>query len=118
VAHVAKAAELDDAWSQYLVGANLYNGTPSLKIAAQPAEGMLWIKRSAQQCHSDALRFLASHGQGAIEGCRDPNPGLARDFFASDPPAIWRWAGALACCGLVALLWLRRARARVVGQNE
>jgi hypothetical protein len=107
-----RAAELDDAWSQYLVGMNLYNGMPSLRIPAQPAEGLLWIKRSAQQCHPEALRFLASHGQGAIEGCRDPNSAVPRDLLAWDSPATWRWAGVLVSFGLVWLLWLRRARAR------
>jgi tetratricopeptide (TPR) repeat protein len=108
-----RAAELDDAWSQYLVGANLYNGMPSLKISAQPAEGLLWIKRSAQQCHPEALRFLAAHGQGQMAGCQDPDFKVPRELLAWGSAATWRSAGTLVCCGLVVLLLLSRARARV-----
>jgi hypothetical protein len=100
-----RAAELDDPWSQFVVGSNLYNGMPDLKISPRQAEGLIWIKRAAQQCSRDALNFLAAHGQKGPEGC----PGTTN---ATESAFEWRLGGVLTCLAL-ALVLMRRMRGRI-----
>jgi Domain of unknown function (DUF4034) len=67
--YLLKAAELEDAWSQFTVGSNIYNGIPSLHKAADQEEGLLWVRRSAQQCFPAAIRFLAAHQDATQIDC-------------------------------------------------
>lgn len=65
-----KAAEQNDSWAQFIVGQEMYQGEPSLHRAPDPAGGLAWIRRSADQCYADAERFLAEHGERRATGCK------------------------------------------------
>jgi hypothetical protein len=59
---------------------------------ASEARGLAWIRRSANQCQQDAIRFLTSDGYPAGPGCRPQSgrPGeLVARYFSGLPPWIW-----------------------------
>jgi hypothetical protein len=71
---LVRAAEQNDAWSQFVVGNTTYRGEPTLKLAPDQTTGLMWIRRSAQQCFPDAVQFLAAHGETPRTDCeRQPN---------------------------------------------
>jgi hypothetical protein len=65
-----KAAEQNDSWAQFIVGKEMYHGESTLHKAPDPAAGLAWIRRSADQCYPEAARFLAEHGQPRATGCK------------------------------------------------
>jgi hypothetical protein len=106
---LARAAELGDPWAQFVVGSNTYDGIPSLHKSADQAAGLIWIRRSAQQCFPAALRFLAAHGEIQPSQC-------SRNAFIWWE-ALLRWGGPALLTSLV-LAWMqtRRTRARAPGE--
>jgi len=56
-----KAAELNQPWSQFVLGKTIYEGCPELNIKKDERAGLVWIERSAHLCHPDAVEFLTSH---------------------------------------------------------
>jgi hypothetical protein len=106
---LVRAAELDDPWAQFLVGSNTYDGIPSLQKSPDQAAGMIWIRRSAQQCFPDALRFLAAHGEVQPSQCR-------RNTFIWWE-ALLRFGGpALLTSLILGWMQIRRARAAATGE--
>jgi hypothetical protein len=108
---LVRAAELDDPWAQFIVGSNTYDGIPSLQKSADQAAGLIWIRRSAQQCFPDALRFLAAHGEVRPSQC-------SRNAFGG----IWweallRW-GAPALLTSLILAWVQTRRTRARAPDE
>lgn len=64
-----RAAALNDPWSQLVVGLTIYNGCSDLNLPANRSLGLVWIKRSANQCFSDADLFMGIHGRGVAARC-------------------------------------------------
>ena len=56
------AAELGDAYSQFLVGTRLYAGVPPT-LASNQQQGLAWIRKSADQGYEEAKQFLEQIGQ-------------------------------------------------------
>lgn len=98
-----KAAEQNDSWAQFVVGREMYRGEPSLRMAPDPVGGLVWIRRSADQCYPEAERFLADHGEKRASTCRRRS--LARGWETVLPAA----AGPLVV-SLVSLIVAARRR--------
>jgi len=56
-----RAAELDDAWSQFAVGKTIYQGCTDLNVPADREAGLVWIRRAARQNFAEAEDFLREH---------------------------------------------------------
>jgi hypothetical protein len=95
-----KAADQNDSWAQFIVGKEMYHGEPTLHMVADQAAGLVWIRRSADNCYPDAAGFLAEHGQPRASGCKRRSSGLgwAELVRAAAGPAlvslILGWMGA------------------------
>ncbi|MBN9168429.1 MAG: hypothetical protein J0J11_00635, partial [Microbacterium sp.] len=73
-----RAAELQQPWSQFVLGKTIYDGCPELNIKRDEKAGLVWIQRSARLCHPEAVHFLADHD-------------LPGECASSDPyEYIWR----------------------------
>lgn len=77
---VASAAGLNDPWSQFAFGETIYRGCADLDLPANPRLGLLWIRRSANQCFADADGFMRVHGHFVPARC--PKTGAARSTGA------------------------------------
>jgi hypothetical protein len=53
-----KAANLNDAWSQFAVGKTLMQGCPEIHLSVNHNAGMKWIRRSAEQGFPEAVAYL------------------------------------------------------------
>jgi len=53
-----RAAELDDAWSQFAVGKTIYQGCADINVPADREAGLVWIRRAANQHFGEAEDFL------------------------------------------------------------
>ena len=58
----ALGAELGDAYSQFQYGMQLYHGAPPT-FAPNPTQGLLWIKKAAEQGDAGAQQFLVRIGK-------------------------------------------------------
>jgi hypothetical protein len=56
-----RAAELDDAWSQFAVGKTIYQGCADINVPADREAGLVWIRRAAEQNFAEARDFLRQH---------------------------------------------------------
>ena len=99
-----KAAEQNDSWAQFVVGREMYQGEPTLHKAPDPPAGLVWIRRSADQCYPEAARFLAEHGEPRATGCkrRSNDVGWAELARVAVGPAL------VSLIPLVSLLLARR----------
>lgn len=59
----ALAAELGDVYSQFQYGMQLYHGVPPI-FAPNQTQGLLWIKKAAEQGDGGAQQFLIQVGKG------------------------------------------------------
>lgn len=59
----ALGAELGDPYSQFQYGMQLYHGAPPT-FAPNPAQGLLWIRKAAEQGDAGAQKFLVQVGKG------------------------------------------------------
>jgi hypothetical protein len=53
-----RAANLNDAWSQFAVGKTLIQGCPEVNVAADHSAGMIWIRRAAGRDFPEAVAYL------------------------------------------------------------
>ncbi|HEY2676216.1 MAG TPA: DUF4034 domain-containing protein [Steroidobacteraceae bacterium] len=56
---IKKAADLNDAWSQFTVGLTLLQGCPEIHLGVDKKAGLTWIQRSALQGFPEAVAFLS-----------------------------------------------------------
>jgi hypothetical protein len=68
---------LNDPWAQFVVGKEKYGGEPALQMAPDPAGGLVWIRRSADQCYPAAVGFLAERGERGRSECKRRSDGLS-----------------------------------------
>jgi hypothetical protein len=105
-----KAAEQNDPWAQWLVGQGTYDGMPTLHKAPDQQAGLLWIRRSAEQCFPDAVQFLAARGEKPSADCKRARSGREREWWERLIPA----AGVLLTSLITALAAALRKRAQPV----
>lgn len=66
---LTSAAALGDRWSQFTVGLTIARGCPDLDLSANRPLGLLWIRRSANQCSPDADSFMRIRGHFVPAKC-------------------------------------------------
>jgi tetratricopeptide (TPR) repeat protein len=103
-----KAAEQNDSWAQWVVGHGTYDGVPTLHKAPDQQAGLVWIRRSAEQCFPDAVQFLTARGEKPSTDCKRRRTGGEREWWAALIPA----AGVLLTSLLTALAAALRKRAQ------
>jgi TPR repeat protein len=103
---LVRAAEQNDPWAQFVVGHGTYDGLPTLHKAPDQQAGLVWIRRSATQCFSDAVQFLAVHGEKQYASCKRHSTGSG-DWWA----ALARIAGGALLTSLVTG-WMAVSRKR------
>ena len=107
-----KAAELNEPWSQFVVGKTIYQGCPDINVAPDQAAGLAWIRRAANQCHQEAITFLSSHNYVTPTGCSSQTGPLgdlpARYFTWWSRFVPWDLGGGLAVAVLTLVLIKRR----------
>jgi hypothetical protein len=81
-----KAAEHNDSWAQWVVGHSTYHGMPALRKAPDQQAGLVWIRRSAERCFPDAVRFLAARGEKPSTDCKRRRSGGEREWWETLVP--------------------------------
>jgi hypothetical protein len=84
---LTRAAEQNDPWAQFFLGHSVYDGIATLHKAPDPQAGLAWIRRSAQQCFPDAVKFLAARGEKTTADCKRRMAG-DREWWAVLLPAL------------------------------
>jgi Domain of unknown function (DUF4034) len=102
-----QAAEQNDAWAQWVVGHSTHDGVPTLHKAPDEQAGLVWIRRSAEQCFPDAVRFLAARGEKPSADCNRRRSGGDRPWWA----ALIQIAGPALLTSLVTV-WMAASRKR------
>jgi len=104
-----RAAELKQPWSQFVLGKTIYDGCPELNIERDQKAGLVWIQRSARQCHPEAMQFLTNHDLPGECPSSDPYEyiwrRLAKWWFGGVGYAV---GGTAVVVLLLALLKIRR----------
>lgn len=67
---LTRAAGQNDPWAQFVLGHSIYDGVATLHKAPDQQAGLAWIRRSAEQCFPDAVRFLEARGEKPSEECK------------------------------------------------
>lgn len=106
-----RAADQNDPWSQFVIGHSTFDGVPTLKKAADQQAGLVWIRRSAAQCFSEAEQFLAARGEKQTADCKRRSS-ADREWWVRLIPV----AAALATSLITSLIAAgRRRKARAAG---
>jgi TPR repeat protein len=92
---LTRAAEQNDPWAQFLIGHSTYDGVPTLRKAPDQQAGLVWIRRSAEQCFPDAMRFLAARGEKPSADCKR-RASANREWWTVLIPAVGLIPGLLA----------------------
>jgi hypothetical protein len=104
-----RAAGLNDPWAQFVVGQEMYRG--EIRMAPDPAGGLVWIRRSADQCYPDAVRFLAERGESGRSGCKRRSDGLSWEVLVRGA------AGPLLVSLVLGWMGVSRRRARSAAET-
>ncbi len=98
---LTRAAEQNDPWAQFLIGRSTYDGVPALSRKPDPQAGLVWIRRSAEQCFPGAVQFLAARGEKESAECRRRASG-GREWWVAFLPAFGTLFPALLTASVVA----------------
>jgi tetratricopeptide (TPR) repeat protein len=105
-----RAAEQNDSWAQWVVGHSTHDGVPTLHKAPDQQAGLVWIRRSAEQCFPDAVEFLAARGEKPSAACKQRRSRGERAWWEALIPA----AGVLLTSLVTVLAAALRKRAQPV----
>jgi hypothetical protein len=102
---LTRAAGQNDPWAQFVLGHGIHDGIATLHKAPDQQAGLAWIRRSAEQCFPDAVRFLEARGEKPTQECKQRASGK-REWWLVLLPAL----GALIPGLLAALARANRKR--------